>query len=111
MRGSRGARTGKEGAGWWDGEHRPAHIHRSFLLICPGIVFIRLITLNGMKASEELTEEQSRQVCASPCFITLLAHFIPFHFPLLVITRIQLLFDVDYAYAEFFRSLGGDKDV
>ncbi|KAI6041110.1 vacuolar protein sorting-associated [Pisolithus marmoratus] len=40
-----------------------------------------LITLNGMKASEELTEEQSR----------------------------QLLFDVDYAYAEFFRSLGGDK--
>ncbi|KAL4066746.1 vacuolar protein sorting-associated [Scleroderma yunnanense] len=41
-----------------------------------------LITLNGMKASEELTEEQSR----------------------------QLLFDVDYAYAEFFRSLSGSKD-
>jgi len=42
-----------------------------------------LITLNGMKASEEITEEQSR----------------------------QLLFDVDYAYAEFFRSLsGGSKD-
>ncbi|KAI6105941.1 vacuolar protein sorting-associated [Pisolithus croceorrhizus] len=41
-----------------------------------------LITLNGMKASEELTEEQSR----------------------------QLLFDVDYAYAEFFRSLSGDKN-
>ncbi|PPQ98020.1 hypothetical protein CVT26_003082 [Gymnopilus dilepis] len=40
-----------------------------------------LITLNGMKASEELTEEQSR----------------------------QLIFDVEHAYAEFFRSLGGDK--
>ncbi|KAF9483009.1 vacuolar protein sorting-associated protein 28 [Pholiota conissans] len=42
-----------------------------------------LITLNGMKASEELTEEQTR----------------------------QLSFDVDYAYAEFFRSLGGEKDA
>ncbi|KIK95483.1 hypothetical protein PAXRUDRAFT_826964 [Paxillus rubicundulus Ve08.2h10] len=42
-----------------------------------------LITLNGMKASEEITEEQSR----------------------------QLLFDVDHAYAEFFRSLsGGNSD-
>ncbi|EGO22545.1 hypothetical protein SERLADRAFT_357315 [Serpula lacrymans var. lacrymans S7.9] len=41
-----------------------------------------LITLNGMKASEEITEEQSR----------------------------QLLFDVDHAYAEFFRSLSGGKD-
>jgi len=40
-----------------------------------------LITLNGMKASEELTDEQSR----------------------------QLIFDVEHAYAEFFRSLGGDK--
>ncbi|KAG6828904.1 hypothetical protein H0H92_006355 [Tricholoma furcatifolium] len=42
-----------------------------------------LITLNGMKASEELTEEQTR----------------------------QLLFDVDYAYAEFFRSLSGKDDA
>ncbi|KAJ7083648.1 vacuolar protein sorting-associated [Mycena belliarum] len=41
-----------------------------------------LITLNGMAASEEITEEQSR----------------------------QLLFDVDHAYAEFFRSLSGGKD-
>ncbi|KAF4610869.1 hypothetical protein D9613_007219 [Agrocybe pediades] len=41
-----------------------------------------LITLNGMKASEELTEEQAR----------------------------QLIFDVEHAYAEFFRSLGGEKD-
>jgi len=40
-----------------------------------------LITLNGMKASEELTEEQAR----------------------------QLIFDVEHAYAEFFRSLGGEK--
>ncbi|KAI0272538.1 vacuolar protein sorting-associated protein 28 [Gloeopeniophorella convolvens] len=42
-----------------------------------------LITLNGMKASEEITEEQSR----------------------------QLLFDVDHAYAEFFRSLSGKDDA
>ncbi|KIJ96008.1 hypothetical protein K443DRAFT_682612 [Laccaria amethystina LaAM-08-1] len=41
-----------------------------------------LITLNGMKASEEITEEQSR----------------------------QLFFDVEHAYAEFFRSLSGGKD-
>ncbi|KII90492.1 hypothetical protein PLICRDRAFT_106221 [Plicaturopsis crispa FD-325 SS-3] len=41
-----------------------------------------LITLNGMKASDELTDEQSR----------------------------QLLFDVDHAYAEFYRSLSGSKD-
>jgi len=41
-----------------------------------------LITLNGMTASEEITDEQSR----------------------------QLLFDVDHAYAEFFRSLSGGKD-
>ncbi|CAK5274278.1 unnamed protein product [Mycena citricolor] len=40
-----------------------------------------LITLNGMKASEELSEEQSR----------------------------QLLFDVDHAYAEFFRSLSSKE--
>lgn len=59
--------------GWW----APSC---SFILIVLvnlfAIVFIRLITLNGMKASEELTEEQSRQVCASPCFIILLAHMV-----------------------------------
>ncbi|KAG7093588.1 hypothetical protein E1B28_007254 [Marasmius oreades] len=38
-----------------------------------------LITLNGMSASETITEEQSR----------------------------QLSFDVEHAYSEFFRSLGG----
>ncbi|KAI0820260.1 vacuolar protein sorting-associated protein 28 [Trametes gibbosa] len=38
-----------------------------------------LITLNGMKASEELTEEQARQIS----------------------------FDIEHAYAEFFRSLSG----
>ncbi|GBE86707.1 Vacuolar protein sorting-associated protein [Sparassis crispa] len=42
-----------------------------------------LITLNGMKASEEITEEQSR----------------------------QLLFDIEHAYAEFFRSLSSKEDV
>ncbi|KAH9926905.1 vacuolar protein sorting-associated protein 28 [Fomitopsis serialis] len=41
-----------------------------------------LITLNGMKASEEITEEQSR----------------------------QLLFDIEHAYAEFFRSLSSKED-
>ncbi|KIJ30736.1 hypothetical protein M422DRAFT_36448 [Sphaerobolus stellatus SS14] len=41
-----------------------------------------LIALNGMKASDEITEEQSR----------------------------QLLFDVDHAYAEFFRSLSSGKE-
>ncbi|KAG1816481.1 vacuolar protein sorting-associated protein 28 [Suillus subaureus] len=41
-----------------------------------------LITLNSMKASEEITEEQSR----------------------------QLSFDVEHAYAEFFRSLSSGKE-
>ncbi|KAJ8692679.1 Vacuolar protein-sorting-associated protein 28, variant 2 [Pleurotus ostreatus] len=41
-----------------------------------------LITLNGMKASEEITEDQAR----------------------------QLSFDIEHAYAEFFRSLSGNKD-
>ena len=57
----------------------------------------RVPLLNGMKASEEITEEQSRQVSVDgvvrriwPCLILF-----------------QLLFDVDYAYAEFFRSLSG----
>jgi len=40
-----------------------------------------LITLNSMKASDEITEEQSR----------------------------QLLFDIDHAYQEFFSSLSGSK--
>ncbi|KZT64405.1 vacuolar protein sorting-associated protein 28 [Daedalea quercina L-15889] len=40
-----------------------------------------LITLNGMKASEEISEEQSR----------------------------QLLFDIEHAYAEFFRSLSSKE--
>jgi ESCRT-I complex subunit VPS28 len=42
----------------------------------------RLILLNGMKASDELNEEQLR----------------------------QLMFDIEHAYAEFFRSLGGTRD-
>jgi hypothetical protein len=44
----------------------------SFLLLTR-----RLITLNSMKAADEITEEQSR----------------------------QMLFDIENAYAEFFRSL------
>ena len=52
-----------------------------------------------MKASEEITEEQSRQVSNCPCslLVTLAERFL------------QLLFDVDHAYAEFFRSLSGAK--
>ncbi|KAG0704604.1 hypothetical protein DFH29DRAFT_801606, partial [Suillus ampliporus] len=46
------------------------------------LVHIRLITLNSMKASEEITEEQSW----------------------------QLLFDVDHAYIKFFRSLSSGKE-
>ncbi|CAE6526146.1 unnamed protein product [Rhizoctonia solani] len=41
-----------------------------------------LITLNAMKASDEISEDQAR----------------------------QLLFDIDHAYHEFFSSLGGAKD-
>ncbi|GAB1525089.1 Vacuolar protein-sorting-associated protein 28 [Rhizoctonia solani] len=41
-----------------------------------------LITLNAMKASDEISEDQAR----------------------------QLLFDIDHAYHEFFSSLGGGKD-
>ncbi|GAA6007080.1 hypothetical protein JCM10207_001498, partial [Rhodosporidiobolus poonsookiae] len=40
-----------------------------------------LITLNQMRASEEITEEQSR----------------------------QMLFDVEHAYSEFFRSLSSSR--
>jgi ESCRT-I complex subunit VPS28 len=46
------------------------------------VKFDRLILLNGMKASDELNEEQLR----------------------------QLMFDIEHAYAEFFRSLGGNRD-
>lgn len=69
----------------------------------------RLITLNGMKVSEEITEEQSRQ---ASIFVLL-----PFGLSvswILMLNRFtgytQLLFDVDHAYAEFFRSLSGSKD-
>ena len=34
----------------------------------------RLITLNGMKASEEITEEQSRQVCCFPPVVEYITH-------------------------------------
>ncbi|KAG6899454.1 hypothetical protein C0993_010236 [Termitomyces sp. T159_Od127] len=56
------------------------YLERAF--VRDSITAAELITLNGMKASEEITEEQSR----------------------------QLLFDVEDAYAEFFRSLSGGKD-
>lgn len=55
-----------------------------------------------MKASEEITEEQSRQVCTPLSRILYAA--VHCGCPL------QLLFDVDHAYAEFFRSLSGRND-
>jgi len=80
---SKAARTGKAVVGWLVGKSNAGFVlvdyaHRGVY----GGFIGRLITLNGMKASEEITEEQSR----------------------------QLLFDVDHAYAEFFRSLSGGKD-
>lgn len=41
--------------GWYD-------TPRSLFVLCGLITLVRLIALNGMKASEEITEEQSRQV-------------------------------------------------
>lgn len=58
----------------------------------------RLIALNGMKASEELTEEQARQVSAPLRDRAQCA---------LLKCRFQLSFDIEHAYAEFFRSLSG----
>jgi len=52
------------------------------LLVTLSLMCHRLILLNGMKASDELNEEQLR----------------------------QLMFDIEHAYAEFFRSLGGSRD-
>jgi ESCRT-I complex subunit VPS28 len=48
----------------WEGRSRMISwwAHLSFLHYSSKTAWIRLITLNGMKASEELTDEQSRQV-------------------------------------------------
>ena len=64
----------------------------------------RLITLNGMKASEELTEEQSRQVMFSLPFGELFGRCSCF-----LIRMCQLSFDIEHAYAEFFRSLSSKE--
>lgn len=62
--------------------------------------YTRLITLNGMKASEEITEEQSRQVRISfYCLCHRIIHCV----------LLQLLFDIEHAYAEFFRSLSSKE--
>jgi hypothetical protein len=57
MQDSKDLKNGKAGARWLDG---------ALLRLFPDVFFalkqLRLITLNGMKASEEITEEQSRQV-------------------------------------------------
>lgn len=56
-----------------------------------------------MKASEELTDEQSRQV--HPLIFN---PFLTVFFSIFYST--QLVFDVEHAYAEFFRSLGSDNN-
>ena len=55
---SRVVRNGKE-------EQR-SYIGALFTHISPAKTDDRLITLNALKASDEITEEQSRQVCTSP---------------------------------------------
>ncbi len=47
-------------------------VRRLFISHSLGLITVpRLIALNGMKASEEITEEQSRQVAPPACTITL----------------------------------------
>ena len=65
----------------------------------------RLITLNGMKASEELTEEQARQVSAAARHGTAW-----YGSDETLILCSQLSFDIEHAYAEFFRSLSGKDE-
>jgi hypothetical protein len=48
-----------------------------------------------MKASDEITEEQSRQVSPTS----------PSSSCLLYGSDLQMLFDIEHAYSEFFRSL------
>jgi ESCRT-I complex subunit VPS28 len=60
----------------------------------------RLIELNGMKASDEITEEQSRQV--SLCALTKYDRAD-------ISNARQMLFDIENAYNEFFRSLSSSK--
>ena len=63
-----------------------------------------------MKASDEITEEQSRQVRAPTCVI-IDASYHHIHSPSTTITKgkahRQMLFDIENAYNEFFRSLSG----
>lgn len=56
MRGLREVKIGKGGVGWLAGKLSLRHQRPTLTRL------IRLITLNGMKASEEITDEQSRQV-------------------------------------------------
>lgn len=57
----------------------------------------RLITLNALKASDEITEDQSRQVRPFPTCPSRGRWLID----------VQMLFDIENAYNEFFRSLSG----
>ena len=66
----------------------------------------RLITLNGMKASEQLTEEQARQVRVSH---TSAECAVMAGRSRLLCVR-QLSFDIEHAYGEFLRSLSSKED-
>lgn len=63
----------------------------------------RLIALNAMKASDEITEEQSRQVGPAPAISIRQARIAGYRLGLII----QMLFDIENAYNEFFRSLSG----
>lgn len=63
-----------------------------------------LIELNAMKASEEITEEQSRQVGGFHLVCSLLHPNVAHHH-----AHTQMLFDIENAYNEFFRSLSSSN--
>jgi hypothetical protein len=78
-----------------------------------------LIELNGLRASEEITEEQSRQVSPPPSsgcsgrmwmwmgmwMVTLIVKGRKAEQEIRCSANVQMLFDIEHAYNEFFRSL------
>ena len=57
MRGLKEAKSGKDGREWSHGKTLCVLVSHRLTLVG------RLITLNSMKASDEITDEQARQVC------------------------------------------------
>lgn len=74
-----------------------ALVSRTLLVTVVDWLIGRLITLNALKASDEITEDQSRQVRAVPTCPPCSRWLID----------VQMLFDIENAYNEFFRSLSG----